>query len=795
VRHFIEAYNLFRRPGSAVRLGNVMRLSSIGRCCFVASILLGGATCAYAEKRIALVIGNSQYVNPIFQLNNPDNDAADVAGALKQVSVDVDLRLDLKKGDFDSELAAFERKAEDADVVIFYYAGHGVQYKGQNYLLPIDSVPKDNHDIRFQTIGMDEVISAIDSAPSNSVKIVILDACRNTVPDSGKSQTRSVSGIGDASGLARIDSSDGMIVFYSTSPGHEARDGGGRNSPFAESLAKRITEPHVEIQQLFSEVASDVKQVTNGEQHPETVSSELTIQFFLNPGESDSIAWDRIHTSRDPALFREFMRRFPASPRYEDAQDKLDLLDRIRRDDEAKKEEERLRLLKAANDAELLKLETARKEQEEARLEDRLHLARERAAQQATAEFLMAKRAEAERARLAQIETDKQATAERERLAQIEAEKRAAEEARLAQMAAEQARLAQAEADKQVRAKWADDAAKHEGERRAAEQALREASEKKGAEEWTWVMALEEKAKIRLDDAVQERRISEACGRDQAVLAQLEASTQTEAIGALGRQSGCPTLAGAAQGALDNIARLQTKECDADRKMFATLDRRNETVLRGAMGTMKCAAVLGDAAAELAKLEDERQRQEQICLSERSQILSIDLSGANARQQLTTMLSSAACSALRDEISAHIKNIDNQASVAQVELRRLGCYSGAPSGKMDDGTIAALTKYLTARHATEPEAPRITDSLIDELQDQDEAICLPPSARPMARMPAEPRQQRRVTHDVAGSTSSSKEKEPSGGPEILHSHREAAKPEPGSTPAVHGPSVQLIDGM
>jgi Caspase domain len=843
-------------------------LSSLGRWSFVICILLSGSFCALAEKRtaVALVIGNSQYVNPSLELKNPANDASDIANALKTLDIDVDLRLDLKRDDFLRALADLARRAERADVVLFYFAGHGVQYQGRNYLLPIDSVPRDNKDIQFQTTKMEDVLAALDSAPPSSVKIVILDACRNTVRDPNKPKGRSISGIGDASGLARIDSTDGMIVFFSTSPGMEARDGQGRNSPFAAALAKRIVEPHVEIQQLFSEVSGDVKAETEGAQHPETVSSELTEPFFLNPGENDAVAWDRIHMSRDPAVFLDFMRKFPNSPRKADAQDKLDLLDRIRRDNEAEKEEEHRKSVQAANDALLVKLEAARKEQEDARLEDRLHLARERAAQQATAEFLLAQRAEAERIRVAQIEAERQAAAGRERLAQIEAErqaaaqreqlarieaetKAAAEKARIAQeeaekqaaaererlarveaekqAAAEKARIAQEEAERQAaaerdrlarveaekqaaaektriaqeeaerqaeaerakleraeaekqardkrleeqlvaeRARLAEEEAqKRENERLAAEQAAREAAEKRRvAQQWMVTGALEERAKRRLDEQAEERRIIEACGNDQRVLAQLAASKQTDAIDALAKDSICPTIAVAAQSAKSEIAMAEAKLCEADKKLVDAVDQKNEDALRGVLIKVSCEQVQADVAARLATMEDEKDRMAQECLTERSHLLSIDLFSSQARRQLTSARANLTCSSLRDQVNAAIRAVDDQAALAQVELIRLGCYTGPPSGKLDDATIAALTNYLTARHATAPEAPRLTDSLIDELHDQHYEICAPAGARPVARVATEPQEKPRATHELS-SVNSRREAIPrsSGGP-------------------------------
>jgi hypothetical protein len=203
-------------------------------------------------------------------------------------------------------------------------------------------------------------------------------------------------------------------------------------------------------------------------------------------------------------------------------------------------------------------------------------------------------------------------------------------------------------------------------------------------------------------------------------------------------QSTCPTLPAAADKALNEIAALQAAACAADRKTIAAADQKSEIAIRAALAGVTCDAARNEALARVAKLEDDARQQELACVNEKSEFLSVDQFTAKAHEQLDALRVHATCVTLRDEIDGAIKAADDRASSAQKELARLGCYAGSPSGKFDDGTVVALAKYLSARHAP-ADAPRITDSFIDELQDQDEGVCpLPQSQLPTAHAPEQP---------------------------------------------------------
>lgn len=280
---------------------------------------------AWAERRVALVIGNSQYKNSNLVLSNPRNDAEDVAATLRTLGFEVTLTLDASKRDFDLAMTAFARAAINADSALFYYAGHALQYQGQNYLMPTDAELEDEISVRYQTVSLDDVRAGLDHA--GGVKIVILDACRNNpVADRlWRRMTNLARNAEKVRGLARIGKAQGAVVVYATAADQVAADGSGRNSPFTAALLKRMQEAGVEIGTMFRRVAADVNQQTNGRQRPELTVS-LTDEYYLN--QNDTPVWERIKDTADLAAFRNFIDRFPSSLHALDAQYRLTILER-----------------------------------------------------------------------------------------------------------------------------------------------------------------------------------------------------------------------------------------------------------------------------------------------------------------------------------------------------------------------------------------------------------------------------------------------------------------------------------
>lgn len=275
--------------------------------CFV-GLLLVFATEAKAERRVALIVGNSHYRDSSLTLTNPVNDAHDVAKAFRELGFDVIETIDADRQGLDRSMASFARAATNADTVLFYYAGHAIQYQGRNYLMPIDAEIQDEVSLRFQLVAVDDVRSALDR--TNGVKILILDSCRNNpIADMLQRRAGEKRGI-QSRGLARMDKTQGMVVAYSTSPDDVAADGTGRNSPFTASLLKWLKQPGLEIEKLFRRIASDVSASTDGRQRPETYVSLLS-DFYLNQLDRD--AYEQIKDASDPATLKSFVQRYPDS--------------------------------------------------------------------------------------------------------------------------------------------------------------------------------------------------------------------------------------------------------------------------------------------------------------------------------------------------------------------------------------------------------------------------------------------------------------------------------------------------
>ena len=218
-------------------------------------------------KRVALIIGNSAYVNTS-SLTNPVNDANIVADSARKAGFDdVVVALDLTISRFQRELRTFREKANGADVAMIYYAGHGLEGQGKNWLLPIDAELKTALDLPYESINIERMMESVSGA---RIRMVVLDACHNNPFGSNwASGTRAVS-----QGLVGFDA-DGVLVIYAAAPGQTATDGGGFNSPFAESLAKRLPQPDLPLQLLGGLVRDDVLAATGGNQRP-FVSASIT---------------------------------------------------------------------------------------------------------------------------------------------------------------------------------------------------------------------------------------------------------------------------------------------------------------------------------------------------------------------------------------------------------------------------------------------------------------------------------------------------------------------------------------
>ena len=212
-----------------------------------------------AETRIALVIGNSAYQSA-GALDNPQRDAKLMAERLKTAGFTVTLLVDADQQTMKRAMVDFGRELRSSEAVgLFYYAGHGLQVNGLNYLVPVNANIKDETEVGIETVSLADFLATMERAKSR-INIVVLDACRNN-PFSSNFRT-------DSAGLARVDAPAGTYVAYATSPGSVASDGAGRNSPYTKALAEAVLKAGMPIEQVFKEVRRAVQDETGGQQTP-----------------------------------------------------------------------------------------------------------------------------------------------------------------------------------------------------------------------------------------------------------------------------------------------------------------------------------------------------------------------------------------------------------------------------------------------------------------------------------------------------------------------------------------------
>jgi tetratricopeptide (TPR) repeat protein len=256
--------------------------------------LWAGLAPALAEKRVALVIGNSAY-RDVPALANPRNDAEDVAAALKRLGFETTVGLDADRAAMERAIEAFATAVEGADVALFYYAGHGMQHQGVNYLMPTDANLQNAAGLRRLT-KLNDVVADVKRA--RTLRIMILDACRdNPLVDVLENSPSAVASRGVRSvGLAKMSrtagsgdpgaaapSRGGDIIVYAAESGHTAADGVGRNSPFSAAFVRNVETEGQEVVALVRRVALSVQQETNGGQRPE-LSLAVPFEFYFKPG-------------------------------------------------------------------------------------------------------------------------------------------------------------------------------------------------------------------------------------------------------------------------------------------------------------------------------------------------------------------------------------------------------------------------------------------------------------------------------------------------------------------------------
>ncbi|MFK4726614.1 hypothetical protein ABIE89_007714 [Bradyrhizobium niftali] len=224
-----------------------------------------GTGSAQAEKRVALVIGNSAYKS-VPRLTNPVNDATLVGGMFKKAGFDdVDVRLDLNAADMRRSLREFAGRTRDAQVAVIYYAGHGIELDGTNYLIPTDAALETDGDVLDETVALDRALFAVE--PAKQLRLVILDACRDN--PFAKTMKRTVASRAIGRGLAKVEAtSPNTMIAFAAKAGSTASDGDSKNSPFAAALVERLPTPGLDLRKAFGFVRDDVLKNTGYKQEP-----------------------------------------------------------------------------------------------------------------------------------------------------------------------------------------------------------------------------------------------------------------------------------------------------------------------------------------------------------------------------------------------------------------------------------------------------------------------------------------------------------------------------------------------
>ena len=416
----------------------------------LAALLAGTAAEA---KRLALIIGNGAYQH-VPRLANPANDAIDMSAALKKLGFEIIEGRDLDEAAMRRAVKQFAETLTGAKIGLFFYAGHGLQVDGQNYLVPIDAKLETAAGLDFELIRLDVVQRAMERETRTNV--IFLDACRDNPLTRNLARvmgTRSVKEVGR--GLAAVELGVGTLISFSTQPGNFALDGDGRNSPYAAALAKHLSNPTEDLSTLLISVRNDVMAATNDRQIPWEHSALRSKFYFGAVPESKPAGptleqqrefWQSIRGNADPAVLATYLERNPNGPFAALARALIEEHEHKLRAEAAVREEERLRKEEAAAAAEVKRLQDEERRARQAALEieqkraeetKRFEAARTEALKEAALEEQ--RKLEAER----EIAEAKRLQAERERTLALN---KALEDARLAREAAEAGRRERAAA-------------------------------------------------------------------------------------------------------------------------------------------------------------------------------------------------------------------------------------------------------------------------------------------------------------------------------------------------------------
>jgi hypothetical protein len=608
-------------------------------------LTMAGGSAFAAGRRVALVIGNSNYTHAV-KLPNPVNDATDVAEVLRNVGFEVIFKLDANRTQMATAIEEFTSRISGAESALFYYAGHGIQVANSNWLIPIDIELKATTQPKLSLLSLNDLQEAI-AGQKVGTTILVLDACRDN-PFAGRVGTRAAG----ASGLAAVTAGNATLIAFSTSPGDVALDGTGRNSPFAAALVKAIPKAGQELQRTMRLVKKDVMDETGGVQSPWT-SDNLTADFYFvslsaeppvlpaeeqewaiardsgNPamlqsymykypngkyfplasaaltratllqmeelrkdlqGQQQEIGWwESVKDSKDPAQLRNYLKRFPKGIHASEAEAILKQMETEQKAAKAQQEADKLREEQAAKEKEVRRIEAERRAQDED--------AKKRAEEAKNA--AEAKRLQEEN-RLRDLKHQEEIKKAQEEVRLAKEAKEKAEAARIAaEKAAEQARR---ETKKEGEA--AEDVAKKQEEAGKAAEDLKEAQRKKDqADKEAAERAAEAKK------AEEARKAAEEAARLKAIQEAKEAEAKKAADDAAKAKALKEAKDAEARKAAEEAAKAKELK-DAQEKKEAEIKKAHEQARLKQLKEEEQKKRAAEAAAQKQRQEKQRELEE-----------------------------------------------------------------------------------------------------------------------------------------------------------------------------------------
>lgn len=272
--------------------------------------LLTSVEAAVTGNRTALVIGNAKYA--MMPLENPVNDAIAMTAVLQEAGFKVISALDADLDAMQDAMLQFTSSLNQDSTALVYYAGHGIQSNGRNYLIPVDAKLKSERALRFESMLLNDILEELDLSGART-KLVILDACRN---NPFERSTR-----GGGRGLAAVDAAQGTLIAYATAPGATAADGVGDNGLYTESLIKAIRQPGLKVEEVFKQTRINVASASGGDQVPWESSSltgelvfiqgDVNVNNSISRSDPEIIFWQSIENSDEPRMFKAYLDQYP----------------------------------------------------------------------------------------------------------------------------------------------------------------------------------------------------------------------------------------------------------------------------------------------------------------------------------------------------------------------------------------------------------------------------------------------------------------------------------------------------